>query len=336
MARVAVVTGGTAGIGLATAHLFAARGWSVAVIARDQGRLDAAREALSGYGRPVLAISADVADAEAVDAAAERIERELGPIRAWVNNAMSTIVSPADKIAPEEYRRVTETTYLSQVFGTLAALRHMKRRDRGAIVQVSSGLGIRAAPLQAPYCAAKFAVSGFTDALRAELIHDRVDVSLTVVYLPAVNTPQFNWARTRTGHGQNAPDPVFDPRLCAEAILYAVEHPRREIWVGRSSLMMAVAQAVAPGFADRKAADAWESQLEEEPVPDRAGNLFEPVPGVVGSEGRFGDRMKRTRSEFWTSRERDLLVLGLAGVATLGFAGLAAAARAPRRLLGRR
>ncbi|MEA1832437.1 SDR family oxidoreductase [Methylobacterium durans] len=336
MARVAVVTGGTSGIGLATAHLFAARGWSVAVIARDQGRLDATEAALSAYGRPVLAISADVADAGAVDAAAERIEQELGPIRAWINNAMSTVVSPADKIAPDEYRRVTETTYLSQVFGTLAALRHMKKRDRGAIVQVSSGLGIRAAPLQAPYCAAKFAVSGFTDSLRAELIHDGVEVSLTVVYLPAVNTPQFNWARTRTGHGQNAPDPVFDPRLCAEAIHFAVEHPRREIWVGRSSLMMALAQGLAPGFADRKAAEAWESQLEERPVPDRAGNLFEPVPGDVGTDGRFGDRTRRTRSEFWTSRERDLVVLGLAGVAAIGVAGLAAAARAPRRLLGRR
>ncbi|WP_132249463.1 SDR family oxidoreductase [Methylobacterium segetis] len=336
MARVVVVTGGTSGIGLATALLFAARGWSVAVIARDQERLDAAQAALAAHGHPALAISADVSDAQAVDAAAERIERELGPIRAWVNNAMSTVVSPADRITPDEYRRVTETTYLSQVFGTLAALRHMKARNRGAIVQVSSGLGIRAAPLQAPYCAAKFAVSGFTDALRAELIHDAVDVSLTVVYLPAVNTPQFNWARTRTGHGQNAPDPVFDPRLCAEAIHYAVEHPRREIWVGRSSLMMAVAQAVAPGLADRKAADAWESQLEDHPVPDRAGNLFEPVPGQVGAEGRFGERMKHTRTEFWTSRERDLVVLGLAGVAALGVAGLLTAARAPRRLLGRR
>jgi NAD(P)-dependent dehydrogenase (short-subunit alcohol dehydrogenase family) len=340
MARVAVVTGGSAGIGLATAHLFAARGWSAAILAREPARLAAAEAALGAYGRAVLAIAADVSDAEAVDAAAERIERELGPIRAWINNAMSTIVNPADRISPDEYRRVTETTYLSQVFGTLAALRHMKPRNRGAIVQVSSGLGIRAAPLQAPYCAAKFAVSGFTDALRAELIHDCVDVSLSVVYLPAVNTPQFNWARNRTGHAQQAPDPVFDPRLCAEAIHYAVAHPRREIWVGHTSLMMAVAQAVAPGFADRKAAEAWESQLTDAPAPDKAGNLFDPVPGDVGIDGRFGARTKTTRSEFWTSRERDLLVAGLAGATILGFAGLAALARTrrrlPRRLLPRR
>jgi NAD(P)-dependent dehydrogenase (short-subunit alcohol dehydrogenase family) len=335
MARVAVVTGGTAGIGLATAQLFAARGWSVAVIARDEGRLEQARELLARHGRPVLALSADVADVAAVDAAAARIEAELGPIRAWVNNAMSTVVSPADRITPEEYRRVTETTYLSQVYGTLAALRTMKPRNRGAIIQVSSGLGIRAAPLQAAYCGAKFAVSGFTDALRCELIHDRVDVSLSVVYLPAVNTPQFGWARTRTGRGQNAPDPVFDARLCAEAILSAVESPQREVWVGRTSLMMAAAQAVAPGLADRQAASMWDAQLEEGERPDRTGNLFAPAPGKAAIDGRFSDRTKGTRREFWTSRDRDLAVAGVAGVALLGLAGaVATMARAPRRLAG--
>ncbi|WP_457106151.1 SDR family oxidoreductase [Methylobacterium sp. P5_C11] len=335
MARVAVVTGGTAGIGLATAHALAAHGWSVAVIARDAGRLAAAERALAAYGQPVLAIGADVADAQAVDAAASRVERELGPIRAWVNNAMSTVVSPADQISPDEYRRVTETTYLSQVYGTLAALRFMKRRNRGAIIQVSSGLAIRAAPLQAPYCAAKFAVSGFTDALRCELLHDAVDVSLSVVYLPAVNTPQFNWARNRTGHRQYAPDPVFDPRLCAEAILYAVEHPRREVWVGRSSMMMAAAQALAPSLADRKAASMWSAQLSDETISAMDGNLYDPVPGPVGIDGRFSGRTKASRTEFVTSRTRDLVVGGLAGLALIGLAGTVHAARSARRLPGR-
>ncbi|MEE7448105.1 short-chain dehydrogenase [Methylobacterium radiotolerans] len=335
MARVAVVTGGTAGIGLATAHEFATRGWSVAVIARDPGRLAAAERALAAYGQPVLAISADVAESQAVDAAAERVERELGPIRAWVNNAMSTVVNPADRITPDEYRRVTETTYLSQVYGTLAALRFMKRRNRGAIIQVSSGLAIRAAPLQAPYCAAKFAVSGFTDALRCELLHDRVDVSLSVVYLPAVNTPQFNWARNRTGHRQYAPDPVFDPRLCAEAILYAVEHPRREVWVGRSSVMMAAAQALAPALADRKAASMWAAQLSDETIPEMDGNLYESVPGPVGIDGRFIGRTKASRGEFVTSRTRDVVVGGLVGLALVGLAGTVHAARSARRLPGR-
>ncbi|MBE7204446.1 MAG: SDR family oxidoreductase [Parafilimonas terrae] len=332
MARVAVVTGGTAGIGLATAHAFAERGWSVAVIARDPDRLAAAERALAAYGQPVLAISADVADSEAVDAAAARVEAELGPIRAWVNNAMSTVVNPADRITPDEYRRVTETTYLSQVYGTLAALRSMKRRNRGAIIQVSSGLAVRAAPLQAPYCAAKFAVSGFTDALRCELLHDKVNVSLSVIYLPAVNTPQFNWARNRTGHRQYAPDPVFDPRLCAEAIVYAVDHPRREVWVGRSSMMMAAAQALAPALADRKAASMWSAQLSDETIPEMKGNLYEPVPGPVGIDGRFSGRTKSSRGEFVTSRTRDLVVGGLAGLALIGLAGTLHAARSARRL----
>ena len=332
MARVAVVTGGTAGIGLAAAHALAERGWSVAVIARDLDRLSAAERALAAYGQPVLAISADVADPKAVDAAAARIEAELGPIRAWVNNAMSTVVNPADQITPDEYRRVTETTYLSQVYGTLAALRYMKQRNRGAIIQVSSGLAVRAAPLQAPYCAAKFAVSGFTDALRCELLHDRVNVSLSVIYLPAVNTPQFNWARNRTGHRQYAPDPVFDPRLCAEAIAYAIENPRREVWVGRSSMMMAAAQVLAPALADRKAASMWSAQLSDETIPEMKGNLFEPVPGPVGIDGRFSGRTKASRSEFVTSRTRDLVVGGLAGLALIGLAGTIHAARSARRL----
>jgi NAD(P)-dependent dehydrogenase (short-subunit alcohol dehydrogenase family) len=335
MARVAVVTGGTAGIGLAAAHALAERGWSVAVIARDPDRLSAAERALAAYGQPVLAVSADVADPKAVDAAAARIESELGPIRAWVNNAMSTVVNPADQITPDEYRRVTETTYLSQVYGTLAALRYMKRRNRGAIIQVSSGLAVRAAPLQAPYCAAKFAVSGFTDALRCELLHDRVNVSLSVIYLPAVNTPQFNWARNRTGHRQYAPDPVFDPRLCAAAIAYAVENPRREVWVGRSSMMMAAAQALAPALADRKAASMWSAQLSDETIPEMKGNLFEPVPGPVGIDGRFSGRTKASRSEFVTSRTRDLVVGGLAGLALIGLAGTVHAARSARRLSDR-
>jgi len=334
MARVAVVTGGSAGIGLATAHHFARHGWSVAIIARDEARLRQAETALREYGRPILTISADVSDADAVDAAAKRIEAELGPIRAWVNNAMSTVINPADRVTPDEYRRVTETTYLSLVFGTLAALRHMKPRNRGAIIQVSSGLAIRAAPLQAPYCGAKFAASGFTDALRAELIHDRVDVSLSVIYLPAVNTPQFDWSRSRTGHRHHAPDPVFDPRLCAEAIYYAAVHPRREVWVGRSAVMMAVAQTLVPSFADSQAAKAWEQQLGED-TTDQRGNLDEPVHGPAAIDGRFKDRTKSTRSEFWTSRERDLVVAGLVGAFVLGAAALVAAASAPRRLLPR-
>lgn len=328
MGRVAVVTGGSAGIGLATADLLARRGWSVAVLARDEGRLREAAERLGGHGGPVLTVSADVADAAAVDRAAERVERELGPIAAWVNNAMSTVVAPADQITPEEYARVTATTYLGQVHGTLAALRPMKRRGRGSIVQVSSGLGFRAAPLQAAYCAAKFAVSGFTDSLRSELIADGVaGVSLSVVYLPAVNTPQFGWARSRTGHEQNAPDPVYDPRLCAEAIAFAIDHPRREIWVGNSTAVMALAQSLVPGFADRQVAGFRNAQLGA-PAPDKPGNLNEPARGPAVIDGRFADRVKDTRTQFYTSRQRDAAKLGgLAALAAAAVAGLVVSSR---------
>ncbi len=327
MGKVVVVTGGTAGIGRATALAFAAEGWSIGLIARDAARLRATEEELSGLGGIALGIAADVADAEAMEAAAIQFERELGPIEAWVNNAMATVISPAPGITPEEYRRVTEVTYLGQVYGTLAALRQMSPRRRGTIIQVSSGLGIRSAPLQSAYCGAKAAVRGFTDSLRSELIHDGLDaIQLTVIYLPAVNTPQFDWARNHTGQRQKAPDPVFDPRLCAAAILFAAGHRRREIWVGRSTAQMALGQALAPRLLDRVAASAWEAQLDGEAPPAPEGNLNHPVPGDPGVDGRFGDRVKRTRSEFWTSRNREALLAGLLGAGALGAVTLAAPA----------
>jgi len=321
MAKTAVVTGGSAGIGLATACLLAERGWQVGIVARDPERLEQARAMVAERGGPVAAVVADVADPDAVEAAAAELEAKLGPIDAWVNNAMSTVVAPADEITPAEYQRVTATTYLSQVYGTLAALKRMKPRNAGAIVQVSSGLGIRAAALQAAYCAAKFAVTGFTDSLRSELVHEKVDVSLSVVYLPAVNTPQPGWARRHVRRTQKLPDPLFDPRVCAEAIVHAVEKPQREIWVGRSTLMMAIGQSVAPSFADRQAASFWDQQLDEPAEPQR-GNLEEPVAGPARIDGDATDRAIDNRREFFTSRQRDMLKAG----AALGVAGVGAAA----------
>lgn len=317
MGKVAVVTGGSAGIGLATAEHLVKRGWDVAIIARDETRLAEAERLLTarGGGR-VLSIGADVADAQAVDRAAERVERELGPIDAWVNNAMSTIIAPADRITPKEYERVTATTYLSQVYGTLAALRPMKTRNRGVIVQVSSTLAHRAAPLQSAYCAAKFAVTGFTDALRAELIEEKSAVELSVVYLPAVNTPQSNWSRTRTGRDQVLPDPLFDPRLCARAIVDAIQNPQRELYVGRTSVLSAVAQALVPALADRQAAGMKAAQLGK-PMQDRDGNLFEPVPGPAAIDGDGRDRVTGLRMEFFSGRQRD----ALKAVATIGLVG---------------
>ena len=331
MVRVAVVTGGSAGIGLATADCLAADGWDVAVLARDAARLEEARAMLRRHGGRVLAISTDAADANAVEAAAERVELELGPIGAWVNNAMSTVVAPADRITPAEYERVTATTYLSQVYGTLAALRRMKPRRQGVIVQVSSGLAIRAVPMQAAYCAAKFAVSGFTDSLRSELIAEGVPISLPVVYLPAVNTPQPSWARNHTGRQQIVPDPLFDPRLCAEAIAGAIARPRREVWVGRTTVLMTIIQALAPGFADWKASGFGESQMGEA-IGEQEGNLEKPVPGPARIDGDGTDRVTGRSAEIFTSTGAGLLKLaGAAGLVGLGmFAGLGVR-RVPRR-----
>lgn len=315
--RVAVITGGTQGIGRATAQAFAKAGWAVAVLGRGEARLRSTETELQGLGVPVLALKTDVADASAVDAAADRVEAELGPIAVWVNNAMATVIAPADKISPDEWRRVTDVTYHGVVFGTLAALRHMRSRGRGHIIQVSSGLAVRSAPLQAAYCGAKAAVTGFTDSLRSELIHDGSKVALTTVYLPAVNTPQFDRSRNHTGQAQNAPDPVYDPRLCAEAILSAARAPSREVWVGRSVLEMVAAQAFAPGLADKQAAKMWEAQLRDQPPAMPEGNLFEPGLGDPGIDGPFGDRVKATRQEFFTSRTRDTMLASASGVAGL-------------------
>ena len=315
--RVAVITGGTQGIGRATAQAFARNGWAVAVLGRGEARLRSTETELIGLGVPALGIKADIAEADAVDAAADRVERELGPIGAWVNNAMATVIAPVEKITPAEWRRVTDVIYHGTIFGTLAALRHMRPRNSGHIIQVSSGLAVRSAPLQAAYCGAKAAVIGFTDSLRSELIHDGVKLDLTVMYLPAVNTPQFERSRNHMGQAQNAPDPVYDPRLCADAILSAVRAPSREVWVGRSVLEMVAAQTLAPGLADRQAAKMWDAQLRPTPPAMPQGNLFEPGLGDPGIDGPFGDRVKATRQEFFTSRARDAALAGVAGLAGL-------------------
>lgn len=309
--RVVVITGGTMGIGRATAGAFAREGWSVAILARGETRLRSTETEIKALGARVLGISCDVTDAAAVEAAASLIEDELGPIGAWVNNAMATVLAPATSITPLDYRRVTEVTYLGQVFGTLAALKLMKPRDRGVIVQVSSGLAVRAAPLQSAYCGAKSAVGGFTDSLRTELIHDRSRVRLVTIYLPAVNTPQFRRARNYTGAGQNAPDPVFDPRACATAIVAAVSKPQREIWVGRSTMQMAAIQALAPSIGDSKAAKMWDAQLDHSISPASPGNLYDVDEDDPGIDGPFSSRTKRPGKEFVTSRSRNTVTAAL-------------------------
>jgi NAD(P)-dependent dehydrogenase (short-subunit alcohol dehydrogenase family) len=321
-----VITGGSAGVGRATALEFARAGHPVAVLARGLDRLEATREQVEAAGGAVLALPVDVADAGAVDEAASAVEHELGPIGIWVNNAMTTVFSPIAEISAEEFRRATEVTYLGTVHGTLAALRRMRPRNRGTIVQVGSALAYRAIPLQAPYCAAKHAMKGFTESLRCELLHDRSRVRVSMVHLPALNTPQFEWCRTRLpGRPQPVP-PIFQPEVAARAIRSAADTAPREIWVGLPTVKAIVGNRVIPGLLDHYLArTAYAGQQTDEPVAeDRPDNLFEPVRGDWRAHGRFDARAKSRSLQEWARRNRGML-LALAGLC-------AAAAWAPRRL----
>jgi short-subunit dehydrogenase len=318
---VAVVTGAGAGVGRAAARAFAAAGYDVGLIGRDETRLgDAARE-IAQVGRRAHAAPADVADAAAVDAAADAIAAALGPIDVWVNNAMATVFAPVAQTTAEEFARGTAVTYLGTVHGTMAALRHMRPRRTGAIVNVGSALAYRSIPLQAVYCGAKSAIRGFTDSLRSELIHDKAGIHLTMVHLPAVNTPQFNWARNKMGKRAMPVPPVFDPEVPARAILYAATHQRREIWLGWPTVKAILANRIAPNFADHYLAKhGYSGQLtaEDEPASMAEGNLFQPVAGQYGAHGRF-DRVEKLRSwEFFTDRHRGAaFAAGLAGLVGL-------------------
>jgi short-subunit dehydrogenase len=300
MATTVVITGASAGIGRAVALEFARQGCNVALMARGVERLESAARQARSYGVAALAIPSDVADADIVDAAAERVENELGPIDVWVNNAMVTVFAPAQAVRSDEYRRVTEVTYLGQVHGTLAALRRMRRRNRGTIVQVGSALSYRAIPLQAAYCAAKFAVRGFTDSLRSELAHEGSRIRLTMVQLPAVNTPQFDWARSRlAGRAQPLP-PVFQPEAVAPEIVRAAREAPRELWIGHSTLKAIVGAMLLPETGDRLLAQqGYAGQFAAGPQSAvHADNLFAPPPGDPGTRGRFNDDAHATAAGF--------------------------------------
>ena len=288
--RVVVITGASAGVGRATAVAFAKRGWSVALIARGTDGLQGARRDVEKAGGEALVLPADVADPAAILAAAEEVVAAWGTIDVWVNNAMATIFAAVDDISPAEFRRVTEVTYLGQVHGTLAALRHMRQRDAGTIVQVGSALSYRSIPLQSAYCAAKFAVRGFTDSLRSELLHQGSRVRLTMVQLPAINSPQFDWARSRLPRRLQPVPPIHAPEVAAEAIFRAALEAPRELWVGQATIQAILANMVAPHLLDRMLArQAWDGQMTDEPVASgSAGNLFVPVSGDRGAAGRFG------------------------------------------------
>ena len=316
--RVVVVTGASAGVGRATVRAFAREGAHIGLIARDTKGLHIAANEVRELGGKGLAVPADVADADQVEAAAARIERELGPIDVWVNNAMTTIFGRVSDVTPAEYKRATEVTYLGTVYGTMAALKRMLSRNAGTIVQVGSALAYRSIPLQAAYCGAKHGIAGFTDSLRTELIHDKRNIHLTMVQLPAMNTPQFTWCRSKMQRHPQPVPPIFQPEVAAERIVWASHHRRREVFVGAPTTIAIEANKVAPAVADYYLGrTGFDSQQTSEEIPaDRPDNLFEPVPGDFGAHGVFSKQAHTRAATTWLAGHKG--VTALAGAAAVG------------------
>jgi NAD(P)-dependent dehydrogenase (short-subunit alcohol dehydrogenase family) len=310
--EVVVITGASAGVGRASAREFGRHGAAVGLIARNRARLETAQKEIEGAGGRALVLPLDVADPQAMDHAAERVERELGPIDIWINDAMTSVFSPIDQMKPEEFKRVTEVTYLGFVYGTLSALKRMQLRDGGTIVQVGSALAYRSIPLQAAYCAAKHAMVGFTDSLRCELIHQNSHIQVTVVHMPALNTPQFGWVKSRLPHKAQPVPPIFQPEVAARAIYWAAHHHRRELWVGASTAAAIVGQKFIPGLLDRYLGKTGyaSQQYDGAEDPNRPNNLWESVPGDYAAHGRFDDRASETSTELWMGTHPSWLMLG--------------------------
>src|SRR4051812_9831741 len=310
--RVVVVTGASSGVGRATVRALAQRGARLGLIARGADGLAGAQADVEGIGSRALAVPTDVAVAAQVEEAAERIEAELGPIDVWVNNAMTSVFAPFWEIEPDEYRRATEVTYLGAVYGTMAALRRMRPRNAGTIVQVGSALAYRGIPLQSAYCGAKHAMQGFSESIRCELLHEKSKVKVTMVQLPALNTPQFDVVRSRLPRKAQPVPPIYQPEVAARAIAWAAEgHDRRELWAGASTAITIAGNNLAPGLGDHYLGrTGFDSQQTKEPAdPGRPDNLFEPVPGDRGAHGRFDDQAHGGSLQlFAATRRRTLLV----------------------------
>jgi NAD(P)-dependent dehydrogenase (short-subunit alcohol dehydrogenase family) len=323
--QVIVVTGASGGIGRATARAFAARGDTVGLLARGERGLDAAASDVRAAGGEPVTLPVDVADPDQVEAAAKHVEDEVGPIDVWVNVAFTSVFSPFDEIEAAEFRRVTEVSYLGYVYGTMSALRRMKERDRGTIVQVGSALAYRGIPLQSAYCGAKHAIQGFHESVRCELLHDHSNVHVTMVQMPAVNTPQFNWVRSKLRHQAQPVAPIYQPEVAASAILYAADHPqRREYWVGGSTAATLAANAVAPGILDRYLArTGFKAQQTADPRPaDQPTNLWKPADGSsghdYGAHGIFDDQAHSVSAQVWASRHHGVVTAAVTGLAGLG------------------
>jgi len=317
--RIIVVTGASAGVGRATVRAFAREGADIGLVARGVDGLEAARREVEAMGGRAIVLPTDVAEFEQVDAAAARVERDLGPIDVWVNNAMVSVFSPVRELQPDEIRRVTEVTYLGVTYGTLAALKRMLPRDRGAIVQVGSALAYRGIPLQAAYCGAKHAIQGFTESLRCELLHDGSRVHVCMVQLPAMNTPQFDWVKSRLPRRAQPVPPIYQPEIAANAIVWASSQRRREIGVGITTTAAIWGNKVASPLIDRYLArTGYDSQQTDEPAdPFRPNNLWQPLPGDHGAHGRFGDRSARVSPQTWLNERLTTIAMVLAGGALM-------------------
>lgn len=337
--KTVVITGASAGVGRATALAFAKAGARVALIARGEEGLQSAQRDIELAGGEAITIVADVSDAAAVETAADTIEKELGPIDIWVNNAMVTVFAPVSELEPDEFKRVTEVTYLGGVYGTMAALKRMRTRNRGVIVQVSSALAYRSIPLQSAYCGAKHALVGFIDSLRSELIHENSDIHITSVQMPALNTPQFGWARNKMPNRAQPVPPIFQPEVAADAILFAAGHRRRNVPVGSPTWLSEWGQKFVPGMLDHYLARvAWSGQQTDElEKPGRSDNLFEPVAGDPGIRGTFSTRSSANSPALWVEENRHwlvgtVMVVGL--LAALGWYGTHSPSASARRRAG--
>jgi len=312
--RVIVITGAAAGVGRAAAQMFAkTEGAHLGLIARGIEALEGAKREVEALGGKALIISCDVADAEGMEAAAERVEKELGPIDVWVNVAMTSVFSFVKDMTAAEFKRVTEVCYLGYVNGTLAALKRMLPRNRGHIIQVGSALAYRGIPLQAAYCASKHAIQGFMDSLRAELIHDKSAIVPVMVQMPALNTPQFDWCKSKLPHQAQPVPPIYQPEIAAQAIVFASKNKRREIYVGLPTVIAIVGNKLFPRLGDWYLGKTGVKgqQTAEKADPDRPNNLYEPVGGDPGAHGRFDDRAIKFSPQLWTDMHRDWIAGGL-------------------------
>ncbi len=327
MTQTVVITGASAGIARATARLYGERGDRVGLIARGQAGLDGAAADVTRAGGTAFAVTADVSDYDQVDAAASQIEDALGPIDVWINVAFTSVFAPFADIGPDEFRRVTDVSYLGFVHGTMAALKRMRPRDAGTIVQVGSALSQRSIPLQSAYCGAKHAINGFTSSLRCELLHEGSHVQVTVVQMPAVNTPQFSWVKSKLPDKPQPVPPIYQPEVAARGIVFAADHPaRREYWVGGSTAATLIANKLAPGVLDRYLArTGYSSQQTQEPDdPGRRDNLLKPVDEPAGSDhgahGTFDDKAHGRSAQLWLSHHLSATALAAAGTAAAGVA----------------